>query len=99
MSDETTCPLCSSTLKNPSRYSQHGDAEYFDCPRCGTYLLDGYTKHDSRLGKNKHLVSAWIRRQHKLGTEIPIGHGIDAVVLNIPEPQRRGRHLPVQRKR
>lgn len=72
MSDETTCPLCSSTLKNPSRYSQHGDAEYFDCPRCGTYLLDGYTKHDSRLGKNKHLVSAWIRRQHKLGTEIPI---------------------------
>ena len=70
---DNSCPLCGSTLVSESKDSQHYiDASDYECPRCGKYRLSDYIKDDERFDAVKHLISAWIRRQHKLGEYNPL---------------------------
>jgi len=56
-----------------SEASQHYiDAYNYECPICGKYRLSDYIKDDERFDAVKHLISAWIRRQHKLGEYNPL---------------------------
>lgn len=65
---DNSCPLCGSTLERGPKISQHpADASLYECPRCGRYSLSYSIRHDQRFDATKHLISAWIRRQHKLG--------------------------------
>ena len=73
MMPDNSCPLCGSTLVSESKPSQHYiDASNYECPRCGKYRLSDYIKNDERFDAVKHLISAWIRRQHKLGEYNPL---------------------------
>lgn len=70
---DNSCPLCGSTLVRESEPSQHYiDASNYECPRCEKYRLSYYIKNDERFDTVKHLISAWIRRQHKLGEYNPL---------------------------
>jgi len=72
MSDNL-CPLCGSILQREPRPSEHHhDASIYECPKCGKYRLSDYIKSDQRFDTAKHLISAWIRRQHKLGAYNPL---------------------------
>ena len=56
-----------------SEGSQHYvDVCNYECPRCGKYRLSDYIKDEQRFDAAKHLISAWIRRQQKLGLYNPL---------------------------
>ena len=70
---DNSCPLCGSTLVSESEGSQHYvDVCNYECPRCGKYRLSDYIKDEQRFDAAKHLISAWIRRQQKLGLYNPL---------------------------
>lgn len=69
---DSLCPLCRSTLKSgPTPSQHHYDASTYVCPICGVYRLSYDIRIDQRLDAAKHLISAWIRQQHKLGEHSP----------------------------
>lgn len=72
MMPDNSCPLCGSTLQREPKPSQHYDASIYECPGCGQYRLSYDIRNDQRFDSAKHLTSAWIRRQHKLGTDNPL---------------------------
>lgn len=69
---DNSCPICGSTLQSEPKPSQHFAATVHQCPRCGQYRLSHHIQHDQRFDTAKHLISAWIRHQHKLGEYNPL---------------------------
>ncbi len=95
MSDNSPCPLCSRTLVSQPRPSErYLDGTIYDCPLCGRFLLNGMVTTDERFNESKHLIIAWIHRQHKSGIDVPIvaldvvgpGFGIYESILQIGLP-------------
>jgi len=76
-----SCPLCGNTLLSQPSVSEHYDASLYDCPRCGNYTLSNLIRFHEGFDTNKHLISAWIRRQNNLGNWYPfVGVGqIDGI--------------------
>lgn len=87
---DNSCPLCGSTLQREPEPSQHYDASIYECPRCERYSLSYSIRHDQRFDTAKHLISAWIRRQHKLGNDNPFIGQSDGSVDWFDNLQRAG---------
>ena len=68
---DNSCPLCGSALQTEPQPSQRHDAYIHECPRCGQYRLSYDIRNDQRFDTARHLISAWIRRQNKLGNPNP----------------------------
>jgi hypothetical protein len=68
---DNSCPVCGSTLLDQPKVSQCLDTYFYDCPRCGKYGLNDLVKFTEGFDSNKYLISAWIRRQNKLGNRYP----------------------------
>ncbi len=69
--DNPKCPICSDQLQEQPRVLQNKDATRFNCSRCGTFDADRLSLADSEFSSRRHLVSAWIRRQNKIGIKYP----------------------------
>lgn len=73
---DNSCPVCGSALLNQPSVSQHYDAFLYDCPRCGNYTLSDFIRFHQGFDTNRYLISAWIRRQNKIGNHYPfVGQG------------------------
>jgi hypothetical protein len=59
-------------LQREPKPSQRYDASTYECQRCGQYRLSYDIRNDQRFDAVKHLISAWIRQQHKLGEYNPL---------------------------
>lgn len=92
MMTDNLCPVCGSTLSRPPSSMPDYDASFYDCPRCGVYRLDYFVKLHKDFDANKQLISAWIRRQNKLGNRAPfVGVGqIDGMSKWFDNLQRAG---------
>lgn len=99
MSD-SSCPVCGSTLPSEPSVSQDYDASIYKCPRCGGYLLSDFVKIHKDFDTNKHLTSAWIRRQNNLGNRYPFvgGDQIDGIGKWFGNLQRAGFPQDVSQK-
>jgi hypothetical protein len=71
MPDEQ-CPICSHALIEASRVREDFDASRYKCPQCGTFSLTEQTKQVTGYNESKKFISAWIRRQNKLGNRDPV---------------------------
>ena len=72
MTPDNSCPVCGSALRSEPKPSEHFAATVYQCPRCGQYRLSHRVQHDQRFDTVKHLISAWIIHQHKLGEYNPL---------------------------
>ncbi len=66
------CPLCSKTLTETHSVLQDMDASVYKCPQCGQFIYSDYTGLLPDFENSKQLISAWVRRQNKLGNNYPI---------------------------
>jgi hypothetical protein len=69
--EDSICPVCENTLSEITRIQQNFDASLYSCPRCGQFMLNSFTINTDDFKTSKHLISAWIRRQNKLGNKYP----------------------------
>jgi hypothetical protein len=87
---DNSCPICGSILSSQPSVSEHYDASLYDCPRCGNYTLSDLIRFHESFDTNKHLISAWIRRQNNLGNWYPFVGQIDDVGNWFDNLQRAG---------
>jgi len=66
------CPVCGEALNREPRMLQRKIASRYDCKRCGTFEASASSLADEYFDNTKHLVSAWIRRQNRMGINYPI---------------------------
>lgn len=80
-SQPTTCPICNDPHleETPTPLPNYNRNKY-KCKRCGTFGLDNFleTINNPYFDRVRHLVSAWIRQQNKLGVlNVVVGQGMD----------------------
>lgn len=66
----TQCPICSTVTPEAIPVPERG-SDLYKCPRCGDFIFDRHIKSIRGFEESKKLISAWIRRQNKLGIEYP----------------------------
>jgi len=69
--DNPRCPICGDLLQEKPIPLFERDATRYNCPRCGKFDADLLYLLDRELSRKRHLVSAWIRRQNKIGIRYP----------------------------
>jgi len=65
------CPICNRALTEDPIPSSYIDAPLYKCTKCGEFLFSRYTSSISGFDDSRQLISAWIRRQNKLGNNYP----------------------------
>jgi len=87
---DNLCPVCGSTLLGQTSVLDHYDASLYECQRCGKYVLSDFVRLHVDFDANKHLISAWIRRQNKLGNDYPFVGQSDGIGNWFDNLQRAG---------
>lgn len=68
---QPTCAICGDAIdREPMHYNSA--LLWCECRRCGTFLYDRNALTRESFGRNRHLVSAWIRRQNSAGVRDPV---------------------------
>lgn len=72
MMSTTNCPVCGTELQETPTNLENKDASRYKCKRCGSYEASDFVFADTEFESRKHLVSAWIRRQNRMGERFPM---------------------------
>jgi len=78
------CPVCGDNYLLSQKSLQGGITLRCECQRCGIYDLVRELQIAQPWDKIRHLVSAWVRREHRTGRIPAIGEGITQQEIKSP---------------
>lgn len=81
------CPICSFDPVETQQHPGGRDANYYDCPRCGPFIISRDAEMITRRDTPDPLVSAWIRERKELGQELPelMTYTLETIEKNLPK--------------